>query len=331
MAVDDAESVYMPCMGGIKEKEDNLSYYKWRNQKEIAKVFEDDEADSPWVSDDDQDDEHEDHIEYYSKVGCAVAAHFANEDNPHCKCSKLSWDKVPHKTRHSEGRLRNFMFHHTSVSGHHRGLPFEKHVEIAENFVVGQRIISYQERCEERRAWKRDKAKMEASDQAMGKKHTHGQKQSKHPRPPSYPPSKKQRQQQSSSSRAPLMLQPHDANKSRQVQDVIAEARSRLSTLAGQQESEQLAMVMANDIPISLMPPNRALTPSSHSRTVSVRAIELQFMKDQMDTAVAQLHNAARSLIDSVKDLNQCQKRIAEVSDSIGRVVTAIVEADEQE
>ena len=116
-----------------------------------------------------------------------------------------------------------------------------------------------------------------------------------------------------------------------QAEMVVQEARQRLQQLVGEDAGSELAAVLSQEVPITFLPPSGRLNPESAQREISVRLCELQFMKDQVDRGSQQLTSAARSMVDSVKQLNGTAKTLTEVSVALGRVIAAVAAAAENE
>ena len=231
------------------------------------------------------------------------------------------------RSRHSEQRARNLVSSHVLRSGLHKQLLSSSQIRCIEQCKVEMRLVEYSERCQERREHRKNLEKQRLRDAACGQASKAPPQRQKRPRPPAYePPAASSRVDR----RPPVNFGTAAATAS-QAEMVVQEARQRLQQLVGEDAGSELAAVLSQEVPITFLPPSGRLGVESAQREISVRLCELQFMKDQVDRGSQQLTSAARSMVDSVKQLNGTAKTLTEVSVALGRVIAAVAAAAENE
>ena len=303
----------------------NIQWVRMRN-KDYYKVFEDDCQESEWHGSDQSDPEDAVVMEY-SVSSCAMKD-WLGDGEPFQECSSNSWEKVVKYTRHSEERARNWQVSHALVSGHHKNAPLSVIVEAAANCKVYSREVPYAERCAERRGWKKSQKIQKDRDLAIsapdpGKTIGRGKGGKK---------SGGKGKGASQRSRSPRGQRVVTADSlatsfSQPVEVVLQDTRDRLSKLM---EQSEMGRVLAGDIGISFLPAGR-VSPEASQREVSIRLVELQFMKDQVARADAQVCDAAKTMLQSITRLSQTSENLKEVNSCLDKLLKALIMASNDE
>jgi hypothetical protein len=269
-------------------------------------LYEDDKEASPWESDDEND-----LLEDVIELQCVRC--------PADGCSRQSWGKVRKSTRHSLERLQNQIYTHLRCSGLHESLSDEECKEMvkADRLEVEQVIITKAGRKKERNQWKMAKnEEARAAKEAAGAEPKHGK-----------------RSYSSTAGKSSGSGQ----IKRQQTEDLLSQATSTmqgalaaLCAKVGPQSAAvgpQPAARPADDDAIEIVPrslavvPADGLSPDAHTARVNVSLGDLLFVKDQIDRSSLAVNCASRTLVDSVKTLQNHGRVLSEVSDSLGKII----------